>query len=71
MSNRFTLSNIDPAFVATECSRALAMLATAIPKAYLHEVGSTAVPGVVGKQDIDILVRVPADEFNAYAHNLA
>jgi len=39
------------------------MVRTAVPLASVLEVGSTAVEGVVGKQDIDIVVRVPAESF--------
>lgn len=35
----------------------------AVPDAEVTEIGSTAVPGVIGKQDIDLLLRVPAVRF--------
>lgn len=39
------------------------MLASIIPADQFHEVGSTAVAGVIGKQDLDFLVLVPKADF--------
>jgi len=41
----------------------LALLAARVPSEYVHEVGSTAVAGVLGKQDLDFLVLVPTRDF--------
>ncbi|GEM_PF-1101445 len=41
------------------------LLAPHLPSAQLEHVGSTSVPGCLGKGDIDILARVPVDEFAA------
>jgi hypothetical protein len=48
-----------------EALRVLALIAEALPGVDAREVGSTAVPGVIGKGDLDLLVRVPADTFSA------
>lgn len=44
--------------------RAVAAVNEAVPFASVIEVGSTAVEGVIGKQDIDILVLVPREDFS-------
>lgn len=65
MGEVFRISNIDPAVVEAERARALNLIASAIPRSSIHEVGSTAVAGLVGKQDLDFLVLVPKAEFRA------
>ncbi len=63
METVFRISDLDPAVIAAERQRALALIIETTPSAYVHEVGSTAVEGLIGKQDLDFLVRVPAEEF--------
>jgi len=41
----------------------LESLSRVVPTEFIHEVGSTAVPGVIGKQDLDFLVRAPQSQF--------
>ena len=61
---RFRIRSIPKARLAAERDRALARLREVLPEgAEALEVGSTAVDGVIGKGDIDLLVRVPADRF--------
>jgi GrpB-like predicted nucleotidyltransferase (UPF0157 family) len=60
---RFHLQEADPALLATERARVRVLLEGALPWAEVHEVGSTAVDGLLGKQDLDWLVRVPAERF--------
>jgi GrpB-like predicted nucleotidyltransferase (UPF0157 family) len=43
--------------------RLLEALAAAVPYATVHEVGSTTLPDVPGKGDLDVLVRAPAHRF--------
>ncbi len=61
----FRIAAIDQAVLRRECDRALALVRAAVPQAEVREVGSTAIPGVLGKQDIDLLVRVPEHQFEA------
>lgn len=64
-SDRFMLRDIPRARLDRECRRVLARLQDALPEgAEALEVGSTAVEGVIGKGDIDVLVRVPAPAFD-------
>ncbi len=60
---RFFVKDVDPDRWANERDGALARVRAVVPFAEVHEVGSTAIPGVLGKQDIDVLVRVPRSEF--------
>lgn len=41
------------------------LLAKIVPTESVFEVGSTAVAGIIGKQDLDFLVRVPPEKFQA------
>jgi GrpB-like predicted nucleotidyltransferase (UPF0157 family) len=59
----FRLQTIDPALLDAERARIRAELAAILPLEPVHEVGSTAIAGVVGKQDLDFLVRVPPNAF--------
>ena len=59
----FRISSLDAEVLDAERRRVLALLAACIPLEKVHEVGSTAVPGIVGKQDLDFLVLVPAKDF--------
>jgi len=63
MVERFHISDIDPDVLDLERKRILDLLKAHITPEWVHEVGSTAVPGVVGKQDLDFLVLVPATDF--------
>jgi GrpB-like predicted nucleotidyltransferase (UPF0157 family) len=59
----FRILEIDASTLNSERSRILAALRNAIPFASVMEVGSTALEGVVGKQDLDFSVRVPEATF--------
>ena len=63
MAEEFRINSIDPEALDAERHRVLALLAARVPSEYVHEVGSTAVAGVVGKQDLDFLVLVPTRDF--------
>ncbi|UJR84006.1 GrpB family protein [Sandaracinus amylolyticus] len=65
MIERFHIGAIDPSEHARVRDEVLAQLSRALPSwAEALEVGSTAVPGVIGKGDIDLLVRVPRERFD-------
>jgi len=57
------LIRLDPEVHASERSRVMGLLHGLIPGGSIMEVGSTAIVGVVGKQDIDFVVRVPESAF--------
>jgi len=61
----FRIQQVDANLLRTEARRLTALLKGLVPAAEVLEVGSTAVPGVIGKGDIDLLVRVPAEAFAA------
>jgi 8-oxo-dGTP pyrophosphatase MutT (NUDIX family)/GrpB-like predicted nucleotidyltransferase (UPF0157 family) len=63
MVELFHIRDIDPATLGSERERAFRLLRSAVSFADVIEVGSSAVEGVIGKQDIDFLVRVPGDRF--------
>jgi len=63
MTEYFTISDIDEGELDAERQRTLAKLGEIVPQDSFFEVGSTAVPGVIGKQDLDFLVRVPKARF--------
>lgn len=63
MAEEFRIKTIDPQALDAERNRVLALLTACVPPEYVHEVGSTAVPGLVGKQDLDFVVLVPARDF--------
>ena len=65
MTELFEIKNLSPDLLELETARVMALIRGIIPAGEVHEVGSTAVPGTIGKQDIDILVRVPAAAFPA------
>lgn len=55
-----------PGDLDVERDRVVAAVRAVIPaEAEVFEVGSTAVPDVIGKQDIDLLVRAPAEAFES------
>lgn len=58
----FRIRDIDPIQLANICSAFIGKVRDVLPDADIREVGSTAVP-TIGKQDIDILVRVERSEF--------
>lgn len=59
----FRITDIDPRVLDAERRRVLALLTAIVPQERVHEVGSTAVPGIVGKQDLDFLVLVQTQDF--------
>ncbi|MEZ4316870.1 MAG: FAD-dependent oxidoreductase [Myxococcota bacterium] len=61
---RFLLAPEAPG-LSGERDRLLARLAALVPDAEVLEVGSTAIPGCIGKGDLDVLVRAPAARFEA------
>ena len=63
MSETFHIKNVDPEALNSERQRVLELLTACLPSEHVHEVGSTAVPGLLGKQDLDFLVLVPAKDF--------
>jgi GrpB-like predicted nucleotidyltransferase (UPF0157 family) len=63
MVELFHIRDIDPAVLGSERERIFRLLRSAVSFADVIEVGSSAVEGVIGKQDIDFLVRVPRDRF--------
>jgi GrpB-like predicted nucleotidyltransferase (UPF0157 family) len=69
MPDVFVVADPDPR-LASERDRVLGLLRSAVPEAEVFEVGSTAVEGVIGKGDLDFLVRVAADAFPALLERL-
>lgn len=65
MVTTFWIRNEDPEALAVSRLQFITAIRTLLPETDVHEVGSTAVPGAIGKQDIDILVRVPANLFDS------
>ena len=64
--SRLFLIQPRPAALDAERDRILAAVQAILPAlAEVFEVGSTAVPGVIGKQDLDLLVRAPLEAFEA------
>jgi GrpB-like predicted nucleotidyltransferase (UPF0157 family) len=59
----FLIRYVDRSLLCEERHRVLSLTKDVIPVASVMEVGSTAVEGVIGKEDIDILVRVPRELF--------
>lgn len=62
MSDIFRLQEMHPE-LPHERERLLAAVRAAVPHAEVLEVGSTAIDGVIGKQDLDVLVRVVREDF--------
>jgi GrpB-like predicted nucleotidyltransferase (UPF0157 family) len=60
----------EPVGLREEVARVIAQIRAILPDADVHEVGSTAIPALPGKQDIDVLVRVAAAEFSSACHSL-
>lgn len=63
MNPYFHLSDMNLTRLNAEKARVLDSLGALVSPEYTHEVGSTAVLGVIGKQDLDFLVRVPFNDF--------
>ena len=63
MTEYFTINDINEVELDAERQRTLAKLGEIVPQDSFFEVGSTAVPGVIGKQDLDFLVRVSKARF--------
>jgi GrpB-like predicted nucleotidyltransferase (UPF0157 family) len=59
----FYIRDFDRGILDGERERILRLIKKVIPFALPREVGSTVVEGVVGKQDLDFALRVPADRF--------
>jgi GrpB-like predicted nucleotidyltransferase (UPF0157 family) len=62
MSDVFRLRPPPPE-LPRERERVTAAVRAVAPHAEILEVGSTAIEGVVGKQDLDLLVRVALEDF--------
>ncbi|HJL26117.1 MAG TPA: GrpB family protein [Polyangiaceae bacterium LLY-WYZ-15_(1-7)] len=66
MAELFHLRDVPRAQLDAERDRVLARLRSALPPAAnAREVGSTAIPTLPGKGDLDLLVRAPAPAFDA------
>lgn len=63
MTELFYIKDIDPSTMMSERNRVLGILMEMVPGDGVMEVGSSAVKGAIGKQDIDFLVRVNRDSF--------
>jgi GrpB-like predicted nucleotidyltransferase (UPF0157 family) len=59
----FRIREIDRRQLDNERARLLRLVSGAVPFGIVREVGSTALEDLVGKQDLDFVVRVPADRF--------
>jgi len=64
MTEYFVLGDTDPAELESERQRTNNLLGQLLDKNVFLEVGSTAVAGLIGKQDLDFLVRVTRNEFS-------
>src|SRR6185437_8134547 len=69
-SNVFRISNLDASAIKAECDRTVRLLQAFAPAEWISEVGSTSIEGVLGKQDIDILLLAPRAEFAALRERL-
>lgn len=59
----FKIKTIDPLIMKAERTRILSVLETLSLPAEIIEVGSSAIDGVIGKEDVDFLVRTVPDQF--------
>ncbi len=59
----FQIRDLDSNTLFNERARVLRLIEEIVPFASVMEVGSTAIEGVIGKQDIDFAVRTPLDRF--------
>jgi GrpB-like predicted nucleotidyltransferase (UPF0157 family) len=55
---------VDRSLLQSEPTRVLNLLRSTIPFANIREVGSTAVEGLLGKQDVDFALSVKAERFD-------
>ena len=60
----FRIRRVDASQLQAERERVACLIREAIPSASVMEVGSTAIEGLVGKQDLDFAVRVPSQRFD-------
>jgi GrpB-like predicted nucleotidyltransferase (UPF0157 family) len=63
MRELFHIRDCDLTKLRRESERVQRLIRNIVPGASVMEVGATAVDGLIGKQDIDFVVRVPADDF--------
>ena len=63
MTDLFRISDLDAEVLDVERRRVEALIADCVSSELLHEVGSTAIPDVIGKQDLDYLILVPMADF--------
>lgn len=70
MEKIFYIQDIDPNTLSNERQRALTLLSGIIEKESIHEIGSTAVNGIIGKQDLDFLVLVASADFTRTRNTL-
>jgi len=59
----FQIRDLDSNTLLNERARVLRLIEEIVPFASVMEVGSTAIEGVIGKQDIDFAVRTPLERF--------
>ena len=62
---RFRIVEVDPLLLHSEKQRVMELLCAMVPRSCVMEVGSTAVQGLIGKQDVDFAVCVPRRRFVA------
>src|SRR5262245_58296373 len=65
MNEIFEIRPKGSAVLAREREHVLNVVRSVLPSAEISEVGSTAVEGAIGKEDVDIAVLVPSEEFEA------
>jgi len=61
----FRIVEADPLLLDGERQRVMDLLCGLVPRSCVMEVGSTAVQGLIGKQDVDFAVCVPPRRFEA------
>jgi len=64
MTERFQIQDFDLGELKAESKLLIQKLEMILDAVSIDEVGSTAVSGVIGKQDIDVAVRVTSARFN-------
>lgn len=62
-ANLFRIQTPQVRLIRKEKVRVLRMVRALIPFAEVKEIGSTAVAGVIGKQDLDVLIKVDNNNF--------
>ncbi|MFC4348935.1 GrpB family protein [Kordiimonas lipolytica] len=63
MTEKFYIQHWDAALLKRQAEATASAVKAILPDADVREVGSTAVAGAIGKQDIDLLVRVAPNAF--------